>query len=291
MDANVFDARFRNYAPANAVEQELVLQEMLQCFVLSSLSRAGFFKDALFHGGTCLRIIHGIARFSEDLNFMLKRVNLSFEWTPYLDAVRKDCEAGGILFEANDRVASKTAVRKAWLKTDSIGTLLEFTPPYPRVMKQKIRIKLEIDTRPPAGSGFETHYLSFPTMSALTVQDLPSSFATKAHALLCRSYTKGRDWYDFLWFVSRRVRPRLDVLANALDQQGPWAGQGIDVTADWFVAQMRTAVAAIDWPAAIRDVERFLPLREQESLALWNAGFFLYHVDRMADYLTAGSKE
>lgn len=282
MDADVLKAKLREYAPANALEQELALAEILQSLVLASLSRAGFFGEAMFHGGTCLKIIHGLPRFSEDLDFLLKHADPEFRWAPYLDAVRRDCEMEGIQLEARDPPRRESAVRKAWLKTDSTGAVMEFKLPFPRMSGQKIRIKLEVDTRPPAGSGFETHYLLFPATVPVTVQDLPSAFATKSHALLCRPYVKGRDWYDFLWFASRRVRPRWDVLANALEQQGPWAGQKTAVDGAWFVKNMREAISRIDWRTAVQDVQRFLPLREQEGLKHWNAEFFTYHLDRMA---------
>lgn len=282
MDGDVLKAKLKEYAPANELEQELALAEILQRLVLASLSRAGFFGEAMFHGGTCLKIIHRLPRFSEDLDFLLKHSDPEFRWTPYLDAVRRDCEMEGIRLESRDPPAGNSAVRKAWLKTDSTGAVMEFKLPFPRMAGQKIRIKLEVDTRPPAGSGFETHYLLFPATVPVTVQDLPSAFATKSHALLCRPYVKGRDWFDFLWFAVRRVIPRWDVLANALAQQGPWAGQSIAVEAVWYETQMRAAIARIDWRAAVQDVQRFLPRREQEGLKHWRAEFFSYHLDRMA---------
>lgn len=281
MDADTLSAKLKEYAPSNSLEQEHALQEILQSMVLASLSRAGMFGEAMFHGGTCLRIVYGMNRFSEDLDFLLKQPDPGFRWTRYLDAVSRDCAMEGIRFEVLDKSPSDSAVRKAWLKTDSIGTVLAFEMPFARTAARKIRIKLEVDTRPPAGSGFETHYLLFPATVPLTTQDLVSAFATKAHALLCRSYAKGRDWYDFLWFVSRLVRPRLDVLANALFQQGPWAGQKIAVDENWFIDQMRETVRRMDWSLAVQDVQRFLPLREQEGLSHWDADFFLYQVDRL----------
>lgn len=287
MDVNTLDARMRDYAPTNEIEQELALQEMLQGVVLAALSRNGFFKSALFHGGTCLRLLHGLARFSEDLDFLLKQADPSFNWFPYLEAIQQHCALSGIVMEAKDKSAAGTAVRKAWLKTDSIGTVLEWDPPYPRMSGRKIQIKLEVDTRPPEGSGFETHYLMFPETVPITVQDLPSAFATKMHALLCRSYTKGRDWYDFLWFVSRRIKPRLDVLERALHQQGRWAGQALEVTPIWITQALEVSICAIDWSQAVSDVQRFLPAKDQAGLQQWSAELFIYHVRRLRDSMLA----
>jgi predicted nucleotidyltransferase component of viral defense system len=92
MDADTLRAKLKEYGPTHALEQELALTEILQSVVLASLSRAGFFSEAMFHGGTCLRILHGLARYSEDMDFLLKGADPDFRWSPYLDAVRRDCE-------------------------------------------------------------------------------------------------------------------------------------------------------------------------------------------------------
>jgi len=271
--------------PANAVEQENMLQELMQHLVLASLSRAGFFSVGCFHGGTCLRILYGTSRFSEDLDFLLKKPDPAFRWRPYLERIRRDCLADGIHFDVQDKKRTDAVVQKAFLKTDSIGQILTLDLPFERDRRKKIRVKLEVDTNPPTGSRFESRYITFPMTTAITTQDLGSGFATKSHALLCRRYTKGRDWYDFLWYVSKKVVPELQLLANALHQQGPWADQMLDVTADWYLKVMRARIMEIDWKAARSDVERFVPSSEQESLALWKPDLFLNQLDRLAEYL------
>lgn len=288
MIGDLLRERIRQYGPVNAIEQDNVLQELMQHFVLAGLSRSGFFSAAAFHGGTCLRILYGTRRFSEDLDFLLRAPDPGFAWQRHLDEVREDCLAQGIRFEVQNRSDADTAVRKAFLKTDSIGQVLELDLPFPRQRSRKVRIKLEVDTNPPAGSTFETHYITFPIVSAISAQTLTSGFALKSHALLCRGYVKGRDWYDFLWYVSRKMVPQLGLLANALGQQGPWAGQGISVTPEWYLAAMRERIGTLDWAAARADVERFLPAREQQSLALWTPEFFHYQLDRLGELLRSG---
>ena len=267
--------RIRDYAPANQLEQENVLQELMQHYVLCSLSRAGMFSEAVFHGGTCLRIINGTNRFSEDLDFMLKRPSTEFRWNHYLERVRKDCEQEGIQFEAQDKSQPGETVQKAFLKTDSLGAVLELELPFERYNSRKIRIKLEIDTNPPAGSSFTTSYLTFPVTAPLTTQTLESGFALKIHALLCRPYVKGRDWHDFVWYVSRKTRPDLNLLRNALMQHGPWSGRTPAVTAQWVRESMAAVIGRVDWTVARSDVQRFLPLSEQEGLRVWSSDFFL----------------
>ena len=279
----VLGARIREYAPANQVEQENVLQELMQHYVLSSLSRAGLFAEAMFHGGTCLRIVFAMNRFSEDLDFLLKRPDPDFRWQGYLESVRKDCAQEGISFEAQDKSQAGTAFQKAFLKTDSIGKILALDLPFERDQSRKIRIKLEIDINPAAGSTFTTSYITFPVTAPLTTQSLESGFALKLHALLCRSYVKGRDWYDFVWYVARKIKPDLDLLRHALHQQGPWAGQTVTVTRRWVDENMEAVIRRIDWGTARADIQRFLPLREQAGLRAWSTDFFLNQLARMND--------
>lgn len=200
---------------------------------------------------------------------------------------RLDLPPEGIRSEAVDKSNANHAVKKVFLKTDSVGRLILPGLPYARNAPGKLRIKLEIDTNPPAGSRFETHFLTFPGPAAVTTQDISSAFGTKSHALLCRGYAKGRDWYDFLWYVDRRVTPNFHLLRNALAQVGPWAGQTLSVTPSWFVDRMRERIHELDWKAVREDVRRFVPERDQEGLTLWSEKFFLYHANQLAGYLKA----
>ena len=283
MRDKVLGARLRDYAPANPIEQENVLQELMQHYVLASLSRAGFFTEALCHGGTCLRIVHAMNRFSEGLDFLLRRPDPHFRWQHYLESVRKDCAQEGIPFEVHDKSRAGSAVQKAFLKTDSIGKILTLDLPFERHRPRTIRIKLEIDVNPPASSTFTTSYITFPVTAPLTTQSLDSGFALKLHALLCRPFVKGRDWYDFVWYVARKTAPDLPLLGQAVHQQGPWARQPPTVTPGWVCEHMAVAIRRIDWPAAREDVRRFLPLGEQEGLREWGADFFLYQLARVND--------
>ena len=109
------------------------------------------------------------------------------------------------------------------LKDNSIGKIIDLT--FKHYANKKLIIKLEIDTNPPLGSDLEIKFLDFPLDYSIVAQNLSSNFAGKIHALLCRNYTKGRDWYDFSWYISRKVTLNFKLLTNALRQQGPWQGQ------------------------------------------------------------------
>lgn len=279
-------SKLKEYGPTNAIEQENALAEILQLYVLASLARAGFFRVAEFHGGTFLRIVHGLDRFSEDLDFALQRPDPAFAWRGYLTRILRDCAAEGLPLEAVDKADS--TVRKAFLKTDSRGAFLQLDLPFTRHRAKKLVVKLEIDVDPPAGSTRETSFLTFPTVSAMTTQTLSSAFSGKLHALLCRKYVKGRDWYDFLWYAARGVRPNMPLLANAIEQAGPWAHAGVTVDEAFLVSNLRETVASIDWRQAAEDVRRFLRPRGQESLSLWGTELFSFHVTKLERTLSGG---
>jgi len=108
------------------------------------------------------------------------------------------------------------------------------------------------------------------------------------HALLCRTYVKGRDWFDFIWYVSRKMQPNLSLLREALKQQGPWAGQERTINAAWVQEQLGIVIRRIDWNLAKQDVQRFLPQREQEGLQAWNSDFFLHFLSRLSSDRLSG---
>ncbi len=276
----VLEEKLKEYPITGAIDQENVLQELVQQYVLAGLARAGFFSSgqAVFHGGTCLRIVYGMNRFSEDLDFFLKRPDPDFRWERYLAAAVKDAAREGFRFSALDKSGEAGAVKKAMIRVGSIGQFPPMDLPFERDLRKLIKVKLEIDVNPPSGSSYETRYLAFPVTAALTTQSLASGFAMKIGAMLGRTYTKGRDWYDFIWYVNKRTVPDLALLSHALDQQGPWAGQKIEIDAGWVEASLRKKITEIDWAVVRRDVERFLPLREQESLKSWGRDLFLQYL-------------
>jgi Nucleotidyl transferase AbiEii toxin, Type IV TA system len=133
------------------------------------------------------------------------------------------------------------------------------------------------------GSGEATSFLDFPLDYEVRHQDLPSNFALKIHALLCRGFLKGRDWFDFSWYVSRDIAPNLALLRNALIQKGPWEGDTtISVDIGWLKAALSNAIAKIDWKEAGDDVARFLRPAELRSVELWSERFFMAKLEKLA---------
>ncbi|CUS43591.1 hypothetical protein MGWOODY_Smn1246 [hydrothermal vent metagenome] len=274
--------KLRDYGPTNAVEEENATKEIIQEIALYALWRADFFDVALFQGGTSLRIVHALPRFSEDLDFLLRVPDADFQWSPYLSALVEIFGQFGMKLEAQPKDRMDRAVREAILKDDSIASQLNLSFAGSGRAKT-IRIKLEIDTNPPAGSGEATTFLDFPADYEVRHQDLASNFALKIHALLCRPYLKGRDWFDFSWYVASGVYPNLPLLAAALRQAGPWHAQhDLPVDSEWLIAALKTKITSIDWGAAAADVNRFLRPVEAKSLSLWSERFFHAKLDQVA---------
>ena len=272
--------RLQTYSASNAVQEEQALKEILQEVALYALWRGGFFEIAAFQGGTSLRILHGLPRFSEDLDFILQKPDPAFQWPHYFESLTEVLAQFGVHCELSDRSRMDNTVRQAMLKDNSIGRQLDlsfFDASSPR----KLKVKLEIDTHPPAGTGTSWHFLDFPVDFEVCAQDLPSNYALKLHALLCRPYLKGRDWFDFAWYCKQKTRPNLPHLAHALNQAGPWKDQNMPVDAQWLADAMYTKIRTIDWPLAAQDVAPFLPPAEQMSLTLWSERFFADKVSRL----------
>lgn len=274
--------RLQAYQATNVLEEEQATKEILQEVALYCLWRADFFEVAAFQGGTSLRILHKLPRFSEDLDFILKSPNPDFSWKSYLPKLVEGLKEFGLQSEVLDRTNMDRNIREAMLKDNSIGNQLNLRF-YQSHASPTLKIKLEIDVNPPAGSAFEYTYLDFPLDFEVCHQDMPSNFALKIHALLCRPYIKGRDWFDFNWYVKQRVRPNLPHLQAALRQYGPWKDQPMDVNNEWVMTMLSNKIAIIDWKAAAHDVERFLNSAEKQSLKLWSERFFLSKVEQLND--------
>lgn len=283
MFKGIIQEKLREYSPKNDIEQENILQEIVQSYILAGLAGTDFFSLAGFHGGTSLRMIHNMDRFSEDLNFLLKKPDPEFRWHKYTDRIISGLEAEGMKLEMRDR--SEAVVKKAFLKTDSIGKMILIDLPFTRHHARKISVKLEIDTNPPKGSLFETRYINFPTIAAITVQTLESGFSLKSHALLCRTHVNGRDWYDFLWYVSKKASLNFKLLQNAINQTGPWEKKKIRIDLDWYMKNLREKIASIDWKKARDDVMRFIPTGSQNKLDFWKKDFFLNQLEQMRRYM------
>ena len=276
--------RLRRYGATNPLDEENAVKEILQEIALYALWRSDFFDVALFQGGTSLRILHGLPRFSEDLDFLLRAPDPKFDWSPYLSGLIQVAAEFGVKLDAQPPDRMDKVIHAALLKNDSIANQLDLSFAG-RGKPKTIKIKLEIDVNPPLGSGEATSFLDFPLDYEVRHQDLPSNFALKIHALLCRGFLKGRDWFDFSWYVSREISPNLALLRNALIQAGPGKGdETIPVDMEWLNSALSSAIAKIDWKAAADDVARFLRPAELRSVELWSERFFLAKLEKLSSF-------
>jgi len=234
------------------------LREYLQALVLASLHDCEAFRSLAFVGGTALRILYGLPRFSEDLDFSLENSS-NYAGKEWMGKIKRHLSLAGFAPEVSWN-ESRT-VNVGWVRLRGIlhEAGLSVHP------DQKTAIKLEIDTRPPVGAHCErrvvTHYRTF----VLRYYDMSSLMAGKLHAIITRRYTKGRDWYDLLWYRSRRppAEPNLELLQNSLDQT-----QGSEKleSREWR-ALVRSRLTAVDFQAILADVRPFLE-RSQDTAML-----------------------
>ena len=225
------------------------LREYLQAFIMRSLHESEASRAIAFVGGTALRFLENLPRFSEDLDFSQVSSD-RYEPVRWLSKLKRDLHLAG--FDSTVRWMDRTPVQVAWIRTASLLAEAGLSG-HP---EQKLSIKVEVDTRPPAGAMIQRSVVTRHFTFVIRHHDLPSLMAGKLHALLTRGYPKGRDWFDLLWYRSRRppVEPNMPFLQHALDQT-----QGADRyrAADWR-RLLRTRLADLETGILARDVAPFL---------------------------------
>jgi len=234
-----------------------LLREYLQAFILRTLHDGEAFRSISFVGGTALRFLHGLPRFSEDLDFSIEHKD-DYSGQTWMASIKRELTLAG--FEPEVTWNDRRTVQVGWVR---LSGLLQEAGLVARA-EQKLSIKLEIDTNPPAGANTErrivTRHLSF----MLRHHDLPSLLAGKLHALMTRKYVKGRDWYDLLWYLSQRPAPipNLVFLQNALDQT-----QGIATyDATRWRNHVQDRLRTLDMQAVRNDVLPFLERPQDAEL-------------------------
>lgn len=209
----VIEEMLKSYQVDNIYDRKNAMKEIMQEIVLCGLSRAGFFKEAAFYGGTALRIFYGLDRFSEDLDFSLEQINLDFDLCSYFPVLEKEVKAFGLNVEIQEKQKTKDSnIRSAFLKGNTKEHLLLFYADE-RVVgsvakNEVVKIKFEVDTNPPAFATYEHKYRLLPVPYEIRLYDMPSLFAGKIHAVICRGWQsriKGRDLYDYIFYLSKAV--------------------------------------------------------------------------------------
>lgn len=262
-------------------EQDYInaIKEIFQEIALLGLWRAKFFEHAAFYGGSALRILYKLDRFSEDLDFTLLSPDKKFSLSPYNRAISDELHAFGF----NVQVVTKnkniqTNIESAFIKADTKKQFLmieapsEFTSRIHRM--HTIKIKMEVDVNPPKNFITEVRTLLQPIPFFVKTLTQPSLFAGKVHAVLCRPWQKrikGRDWYDFVWYIAHHIPVNLIHLRERLIQSQAWDSKK-PMTKNDLTHLLENKIINTDFKLAKKDVIPFL--RDPQSVDLWSSDFF-----------------
>lgn len=270
----------KQYSCKSKNDYENALQEIIQELALEGLARAKFFEKAAFYGGTCLRILYQLDRFSEDLDFSLLTPDPDFKLEPYLKSVEMHIQSYGfdISILKKDKT-NTTAVVSAFLKANTLENFIQIGL-NERERKsvhvdENIKIKLEIDIDPPLGFNTEMVEMHTPGLYYVKSYALSDLFAGKMSAVLARAWkgrTKGRDWYDLIWYVVKKIPLHLSHLESRLKQVS-YIDKNDSLSPESFAKLYTQRVEKLDIPSAKSDVIHFI--RNPEVLEMWSKSYFL----------------
>lgn len=268
----------QEYNPQNKQEAFDALREIMQEIALAGLQRAGFFEKAAFYGGTALRIFYKLDRFSEDLDFSLLECNTDFSLEPYFEAIVKEFEALGITVIITEKKKSaESNVDSAFLKSGTIWkelVLEEIIPQMGVSIMPNVKIKIEVDRKPPLGFETEEKLLLRPFSFYVKCFTLSNLFAGKMHALLFRKWknrVKGRDWYDLEWYIKKGVPLDLDHFVLRAQDTGDWKEDNI--TQEQILNLLSKKIASVDFNNVREDVIRFI--HDDSVLDIWKEQYFM----------------
>ena len=275
----IIEQMLKAYKTETLYDKKNAMKEAMQEIVLCGLSRGGFFKEAAFYGGTALRIFHGLDRFSEDLDFSLISSNENFDLKEYFPVLEKEVKAYGLNVTISEKKKTKDSqILSAFLKGNTKEHMLVFYPDDVKgvnvAANELVKIKFEVDINPPAEATYEHKYRLLPVPYEVRLYDIPSLFAGKIHAVLCRNWqqrVKGRDLYDYIFYLTRKAEVNQKHLRERLLQTGH-----IKENDSWSLEDIKQMLYkrfdAIDYKQAKEDVEAFI--RDTSVLDIWSADFF-----------------
>ncbi len=266
----------RRANPQTLAAHERVLREIIQQIALLGLWRARFFEHAAFYGGTALRLLYGLDRFSEDIDFSLLSPDAEYTLEPSIECIRRELASFG--FDTEIESKGGDPIDSAFIRADTKVHLLKIgaeknisgNVPHGQLMK----VKFEIDTNPPPLFTTESRFILEPVPFSVRVYCAEDLFAGKMHAILFRSWktrVKGRDWYDLIFFIKNTIPLHLDHLAERMKQTKHLDHDKQLYTAD-FNALLENRIASVDFKRAREDVAPFI--NDPSQLDIWSAEFF-----------------
>ena len=272
---SIFDQIVEEFGVKTEVEHLNAVHEVMQQFALAGLARGGFFEKAAFYGGTALHLFYGLPRFSEDMDFSLLKEDATFNFEDYFDAIRNEFSLAGkdVSVEIKHKAIHPTAIESAFLKETSTVFDLGFTT------QKQVKVKLEIDIKPPLKFVTEEKLLLRPSSCWVKVFSLDCLLAGKVHAALFRAWrnrVKGRDWYDLEWYIRNGVACNLRHLAERTKATSHDADLS---SSEAVVEAFRNRIDSIDFELAKNDVRPFL--KDVSSLNIWSREYFRALIDQM----------
>lgn len=263
---DIFNQMLSSYEINTDTDKRNATFEVMQQIILAGLQQGGFFDKAAFYGGTCLRIFHGLQRFSEGMDFSLVRKDEKFNIEDYFDPIVKVFESIGrkvVITKKDKRTFGR--VESAFLKDNTQLYDVAFQT------EKSIKIKIEVDTNPPLMFDTEQKLLMKPYSFMTRCFTLPDLYAGKMHALVFRNWKtrlKGRDWYDFEWYVRNDVP--LDFL-HLQERIKEFSGE--EMSREKFMQLLNERIATADMKSVLEDVTRFV--RNPNELKIWSNDYFL----------------
>jgi len=266
---NIFNQMLSRYQIATKDDLTNATHEVMQQIVLAGLYRGGFFDKAAFYGGTCLRIFYGLQRFSEDMDFSLLQADENFKLENYFDAIIAEFQALGkeIIINKKEKSA-QTNVESAFLKENTEIYDLQFTT------EKRIKIKIEVDTQPPPDFATEYKLLLLPFSFMTRCYSLPDLYAGKMHAFLFRNWqnrVKGRDWYDFEWYVRNSISLNFNHLQKRAEQINNFSEN--EFTPENFKKLLKKRIEKTNIESVKNDVRPFL--KNPQEIEIWSTDYFL----------------
>lgn len=270
------------YKSKTEADLQSAFREIMQEVALAGLYRAGFFKEAAFYGGTCLRIFYGLPRFSEDLDFTLLDKNSSFSLSGYLPYLMSEFEALGMEISIKEKIRNPNSqIESAFLKSDTEWKeiVLENTSFSLPLIKPALKIKLEVDVLPPLSFWTENKLLLKPFSFYANCRTIEDLFAGKMHALLFRRWktrVKGRDWFDLEWYIRKGFAINLDHFSvRAIES----ADLEKKITPTGLSEMLIQKIESLNFDRVKEDVIRFIP--DPAVLDIWSKDYFLELVTKL----------
>ena len=277
----IIDQMLKKYNISTLEDKKHAIKEIIQEIVLAGLSRANFFSKASFYGGTALRIFYNLDRFSEDLDFSLLVSDPNFTFDTFIPVLRDEVESLGLKLEIEEKIKTQeSSIKSVFLRGNTKEHFLLFYPNMGQDLSllhsdEKIKVKFEIDINPPSYATTEMKYRLLPSPYQVRLYDLPSLFAGKIDAVLRRNLktrVKGRDFYDYIYFLAMDVPVNIKHLKARL-LQSEFIDSDFILERESLIELLKNRFNNVDFEEAKKDVLPFV--KDIKKLDIWSADFFI----------------